>query len=247
MGRIILVTGREKRGVGYLPRSVAHLESRPERPFWLDFLSPSERLLYRLSIPFKFDPRAVRACLSRHLEPCCEDFGRYLFIRTSLLEPSRQSLFIQHDFKIFLASRYLITIHTGSTPLRYQLSSSQLSGFTQTGTLLLTLFDSLICGLMKSLCSEQNSRDLPLQECDQTERNPIWWRLRNFRAALLRHVNLLHEIAFVGSRFFNRDDRGAFGSVKAKICFLCDIIDELLSGMDPCVNTTLAEGKKKIL
>ncbi len=247
MGRIILVTGGGKTSVGYIPRSVAHLESHPETPFWLDFLSPSERLLYRLSIPFKLDPRAVRACLSRRVKPGCEDFGHCLFIQTSLLEPSRQSLFIQHDLKVFLGSRYLITIHERGTPLRYMLSSAQLSRFTQPGTLLLILFDNLVCGLMKSLCYEQNSTDLPVQKCDQPEKNPLWWRLRNFRAALLRHVNLLHEIAFVGGRFFSPDDRGTFGSVKAKICFLCDIIDGLLCGMDPSVNATFAEGEKKIL
>ena len=246
MSRIILVTGGDKRSVGYIPRSVAHLESHPENPFWLDFLSPSERLLYRLSIPFKLDPRAVRACLSRRRKPGCEDFGHCLFIQTSLLEPSRQGLFIQHDLRIFLVSRYLITIHNRSAPLRYLLSSSQLSGFTHTGTLLLILFDSLICGLMNSFCSEQNSTDLPVHKCDQPERNPLWWRLRNFRAALLREVNLLHEIAFVGGRFFNPEDRGTFGSVKAKICFLCDIIDGLLSRMDPPVAVTFDQGKEKV-
>jgi hypothetical protein len=247
MGRIILVTGGDKRSVGYTPRSVAHHESHPDPPFWLDFLSPSERLLYRLSIPFKLDPRAVKASLSRHRKPGCEDFGHCLFIQTSLLEPSRQSLFIQHDLKIFLGSRYLITIHKRSTPLRCLLSSLQLSGFTQTGTLLLILFDNLICGLMHSLCSKQNNTDLPVHKCDQPERNPVWWRLMNFRAALLRDVNLLHEIAFVGGRFFNPDDRGTFGSVKAKICLLCDTIDGLLSGMDPSVNATFVGGEKKIL
>ena len=85
-GRIILVTGGNRRAVGnYTARSLADLESYPTSPFWLALLSPSERLLYRISSAFKFDPRVVRACLSRHRQSSCEDFGDYLFIQTSLL------------------------------------------------------------------------------------------------------------------------------------------------------------------
>lgn len=247
MGKIILVTGGNRRAVeNYSPRGPAYSAPTPACPFWLDFLSPSERLLSRISIPFKFHPRALRACLTRHRQPSCEDFGRYLFIQTSLLEPSEKSLFIQRDLKIFLRSEYLITIHKRGTPLRRLLSTSQVPVFTHTGTLLLTLFDNSICRLVNSFCYEQNSADQPFQKCQQPKRNPLWWRLRNFRAALLREVKLLHEIAFVGGRFFNPDDRETFGSVKAKICFLCDMINGLLSRMEPPVDVTFEQGKEKV-
>lgn len=247
MGRIILVTGGNRRAVkNYSPRSLAYLEPTPACPFWLDLLSPSEGLLSRISIPFKFHPRVLRACLTRHRQPSCGDFGHYLFIQTSLLEPSRKSLFVQRDVKIFLSIEYLITLHKRSTPLRCLLSSPQVSGFTRTGTLLLTLFDNSLCGLINSLCFEQDSANLPVQKRGQPKKNPLWWRLRNLRAALLRNVNLLHEIAFVGARFFSPEDRSAFGSVKAKISFLCDIIDGLLSRTDPSINVTFGEGEKKI-
>lgn len=247
MGRIILVTGGNRRAVeNYSPRSLAYLEPTPACPFWLDLLSPSEGLLSRISIPFKFHPRVLRACLTRHRQPSCEDFGHYLFIQTSLLEPSRKSVFIQRDMKIFLSSEYLITLHQRRTPLHDLLSSSQASGFAQTGTLLLTLFDESIGRLIGSFCSEGNRSGLPIQRDEQPKKNPLWWRLRNFRAALLRNVNLLPEVAFVGGRFFNPDDRSAFGSVKAKVCFLCDIIDGLLSRVNPLVDVTFGEGEKKI-
>jgi hypothetical protein len=91
---------------------------------------------------------------------------------------------------------------------------------------------------------DQNS--LPIRKDDQSSKNPLWWQLRNFRAALLRHIHLLHELAFVGAGFFNPEDRSAFGSVKAKICFICDIIDGLLSRVNPLVDVTFGEGEKKI-
>lgn len=237
MGRIILVSGGNRRAVeNHSLRSLVALEPAPACPFWLDLLSPSESLLSRISIPFKFHPRVLRACLSRHQQPSCEDLGHYLFIQTSLLEPSRKSLFIQRNVKIFLSTQYLITLHKHSTPLRYLLSSPQMSGFTHTGTLLLRLFDTLLCGLINALCFEQDSVNSPVQKCEQPKKNPLWWRLRNLRAALLRDIKLLHEIAFVGARFLNPDDRSVFASVKAKISFLCDILDGLLSRMDAPAN-----------
>lgn len=244
MGRIILVTGGNRRSVeNYSPRSLAYLEPTPSSPFWLDLLSPSERFLHRLSIPLKFHPQALRACSSRHRKPSCEDFGHYLFIQTSVPEPSKTSLFIQRDMKIFLSSEYLITLHKRRSPLHCLLSSSQISGFTHTGSLLLTLFDNSIGRLIRSFCLDQNS--LPIRKDGQSSKNPLWWQLRNFRAALLRDANLLREIAFVGDRFFNPDDRSTFGSIRAKTCFLCDMLSGLLSRMDPSLNVTFEQGEEK--
>ncbi len=244
MGRIILVTGGDRRVVeNYTPRNLVYLESYPSPPFWLDLLSPSERFLHRLSIPLKFHPQALRACSSRHRKPSCEDFGHYLFIQTSVLEPSKTSLFIQRDMKIFLSCEYLITLHKRRSPLRRLLSSSQISGFTHTGSLLLTLFDNSIGRLIRSFCLDQNS--LLIRKDGQSSKNPLWWQLRNFRAALLRDANLLHEIAFVGDRFFNPDDRSTFGSIRAKTCFLCDMLSGLLSRMDPSLNVTFEQGEER--
>ncbi len=201
-GRDHLVTGGSRRTVeNYTAKSLACPDSYPAPPFWLALLSPSERLLCRISNAFKFDAWVMRACLSRHRQPSCEDFGDYLFIQTSLLEPSRKSLFIQRDIKILLSREYLITIHKSRTPLHCLLSSSHVSGFAHTGTLLLTLLDSSIDRIMESFCSEEQMH-LSFSPGHAPQKNPLWWRLRNFRAALLRDVNLLHRIAVAGGRFF---------------------------------------------
>ena len=229
MGRIILVTGGNRRTVeNYTPRSLAYLESYPTSPFWLALLSPSPRLLCRISSAFKFDPRVERACLSRHRQPSCEDFGDYLFIQTSLLEPSRKNLFIQRDIKIILSREYLITLHKSRTPLLCPLLGSQVSGFTHTGALLLALFENSTAKLIRSFCSARNIAVLPVQKCEQPTRNPLWWRLRNFRGALLRETRLLHGIAAAGDRFFSPDDRSLFESIRAKIYLLSDVTNRLL-------------------
>jgi Mg2+ and Co2+ transporter CorA len=110
MGRIILISGVNGEAVeNYPAKSLGRPESIPAPPFWLDLLSPSEHLLCRISNGLKLHPRVQRACLSRHREPSCEDFNDYLFIQTSLLEPSRTNLFIKRDIKIILSREYLIT------------------------------------------------------------------------------------------------------------------------------------------
>ncbi|MBI4490619.1 MAG: hypothetical protein HY694_16160 [Deltaproteobacteria bacterium] len=246
MGRIILVTGGNRRSFeNYSPRSLAYLEPTPSSPFWLDLLSPSERFLHRLSIPLKFHPQALRACSSRHRKPGCEDFGHYLFIKASLLEPSKKNMFIQYDMKVFLSSEYLITIHERRGPLLRLLPAVQELGFDHTGSLLLAIFDESICRLIKSLSSEGDCEDVPTCKEGLLNKNPLWWRLRNFRAALLRQVNLVHELAFVGARFFNPDDRSTFGSIRAKICFLSDMITGLLSRMDPSLNVIFEQGEER--
>ena len=247
MGRIILVTGGNRRAVGnYTARSLADLESYPTSPFWLALLSPSERLLCRISSAFKFDPRVVRACLSRHRQSSCEDFGDYLFIQTSLLEPSRQNLFIQRDIKIILSREYLITLHKSRTPLLCPLLGSQVSGFTNTGALLLALFENSTAKLIRSFCSARNIAFLPVQKCEQPTRNPLWWRLRNFRGALLRENRLLHGIAAAGNRFFTPDNGNLFESIRAKIYLLSDVTNRLLLRMDPPVEVPLKRAHQKI-
>jgi hypothetical protein len=247
MGRIILVTGGDKKAITkYIPSSLAYTESSPALPFWLDILSPSERLLHRIAVSFKFDQRALRACLSFHRSTGCEDFGNYLFIKACLLEPSKKSLFIRHDMKVFLSSDYLITVHKRRGPLLRLLPAVQELGFDHTGSLLLAIFDESIGRLIKSLSSEGDCEDVPPCKEGLLNKNPLWWRLRNFRAALLRQVTLVHELAFVGGRFFNPDDRSTFGSIRAKICFLSDMITGLLCQMDPSANVTFDQGGEKI-
>ena len=210
MARIILVTGGNRRAVeNYTAKSLACPESYPAAPFWLDLLSPSERL------------RVQRDCLLAHRVPSCEDFGDYLFIQTSLLEPSRKNRFIHRDIKILLSKEYLITVHNGRTPLHCLLSSSQVSGFTHTGTLLLTLLDSSIDRVMESFCSEEQMH-FPFSPDHAPQKNPLWWRLRNFRAALLRDVNLLHGIAVAGGRCFGPDDKSSIESIRPQIHLLSD-------------------------
>lgn len=247
MGRIILVCGGDKKVVqNYTSSSLTYLEAPPPSPFWLDLLSPTERLLHRISVPFRFHPQALKAGLSHCRAPGCEDFGHYLFIKTFLLEPSKKSLFIQADMKIFLSGQYLITIHRRNSPLHRLLLGSQGSEFTRTGRLLLKILDKSICTLIKSFPAEDDSDFVFTRGDSQPNRNPLWWRLRNFRAALLRHVKLLHELAFLGARFFDSEDINTLGSIKAKICFLSDITDGLLCRMDPSANVTLDGGKQRM-
>jgi hypothetical protein len=245
--RIILVTGGNRRTVkNYTPRSLAYLESYPTSPFWLALLSPSPRLLCRISSAFKFDRRVERACLSRHRQPSCEDFGEYLFIQTTLLEPSRKNLFIQRDIKIILSKEYLITLHKSQTPVYCSLSGSQVAELTHTGALLLALFENSTAKLIRSFCSARNIAVLSVQKCEQPTRNPLWWRLRNFRGALLRDARLLHGIAAVGDRFFGPDDRSFFESIRAKIYLLSDVTNRLLLRMDPSAEVPLKRAHQKI-
>lgn len=175
---------------------------------------------------------------SRHRQRSCEDFGDYLFIQTSLLEPSRKSLFIQRDIKILLSREYLITIHKSRSPLHCLLSSSHVSGFAHTGTLLLTLLDSSIDRIMESFCSEEQRI-----AGSRTPKKPLWWRLRNFRAPLLRDVNLLHGIAVAGGSFLVRS---FFESIRAQIHLLTDVTTRLLSRMGSPVEVPSMQMHKKI-
>jgi Mg2+ and Co2+ transporter CorA len=247
MEKIIIVTGENRRVLANCAaRSLASSESYPVSPFWLALLSPSERFLGCIFSAFGFDPWVMRACLSRRREPSCEDFGDYLFIQTSLLQPSRKNLFIQRDIKIILSREYLITIHKDRTPLYGSLSRSKVAELTHTGALLLALFENSIAKLLRSFCSARNIAVLPVQECEQPTRNPLWWRLGNFRGALLRDARLLHSIAAAGDRFFRPDDRSFFESIRAKIYLLFDVTNRLLSRMDPAVEVPFKVAHKKI-
>jgi hypothetical protein len=246
MGKIILVTGGNGRAVeNYPAKSLGRPESYPAPPFWLDILSPSKNHMWRISKALKFDREVVRACLSRHREPSCEDFNDYLFIQTSLLEPSRTNLFIQRDIKIILSKEYLITVHKSRTSLQCLLSSSKVSGFARTGTLFLTLLDSSIERVVESFGSEEQ-RNLPLSTDHPPQKNLLWWRLRSFKAALFRDVNLLHGIAIAGDRFFDPDDRSFFDSIRAQIHLLSDVTSRLLSRMCPPVEVPFMQMHKTI-
>lgn len=231
MARIILVTSGKRRAVeNYTAKTLARPESYPTAPFWLDLLSPSERVLCRIANALKFDPRVQRAWLSPPQVPGFEDFGDHLFIQTSLLEPSRKNFFIHRDIKILLSREYLITVHNARTPLHCLLSSSHVSGFAHTGTLLLSILDSSINRVMESFCSEEQMH-FPFSPDHMPQKNPLWWRLRNFRAVLLRDVNLLHGIAVAGGRFFGPDDKSSFESIRARIHLLSDVTTRFLSRM----------------
>lgn len=233
MGKIILVCGGDKRAVeSYTPTSLVCPEPANAAPFWLDLASPSERLLHRISIPFKFDPRALKGCLSYHHAPSCEDFGDYVFITAFMLEPSKKKLFIQRDMKIFLSSDYLITIHKSTTPLYRLLSGFDGSTFTGTTALLLTLFDRSILTLIRSFPSQEIGQNVLASAGGEPTRNPSWWRLRNFRTALSGYVHLLDDLAFVGARFFQPEDKSAVGSIALKICLLLDMVSGWLDRMD---------------
>lgn len=233
MGKIILVCGGNKRAVeNYTPRSLVCPEPASATPFWLDLLSPSERVLHRISVPFKFDPRALKACLSYHHAPSCEDFGDYVFITAFILEPSKKKLFFQRDMKIFLSSDYLITIHKSPTPLHRLVPGVARSRFTHPIGLLLRLFDESIFALIRSFPSQKNGKHILANTDGEPTRNPLWWRLRNFRTALLGYVHLLDELAYVGVRFFEPEDMSRIGSITLKICLLLDMISGSLDRTD---------------
>jgi hypothetical protein len=230
MEKIILLNGRNKRTIAqYRPTSLSNIESSAASPFWLDLLSPSERLLKRTGVGLTLNPGALRACFSLHSSTGCEDFGDYLFVKAPFLEPSKRSLFMQRDLKVFLSSEYLITIHKRRDSLLRLLPSVEECGFERTGTLLLVIFEQSICRLIRSVYFEESRGNLPAIEKDRMNRNPSWWRLKNLRAALNHDLSLVHELAFVGSRFFCPEDRDTFGSLKANIRFLRDMVDALLS------------------
>ena len=235
MGKILLVTGENGKAVDNYPaNSLGCPEAYPEPPFWLDLFSPSENLLWRISKALNFDRQVVRACLSRHRKSSCEDFGKYLFIQGSLLEPSRTNLFIQRDIKIILSREHLITVHKSRTLWRGLFSSSTVPGFARTGTLLLTLLDRSIDRVVESFCYEER-RLLPLPTDRPPQQNPLWWRLRNFRSALFRDGNLLQGIAIAGDRFFEPDDKSFFDSIAAQNHLLSNVTTRLLSRMFPHV------------
>lgn len=246
MGKIILVTGENGRTVGSYPaKRLGCSEAYPAPPFWLDLLSPSERLLCRISNGLKLHPGVQRACLSRHREPSCEDFDDYLFIRTSLLEPSRTKIFIQRDIMIVLSREYLITVHKSRASLHCLLPSSKVSDFARTGTLLLTLLDSSIERVVESFCSEEQMH-LSFSPDRGAQKNPLWWRLKNFKAALFRDVNLLHRISIAGDRFFDPDDKSLFDSITSQSRLLSDVTTRLLSRMCPPVEVPSVQLHKKI-
>ena len=70
-----------------------------------------------------------------------------------------------------------------------------------TGTLLLRIFDESISAALKAFSSEYDSENVTASWGQLTSKCPLWWRLRNFRGALLRQVKLLHEIRYTGARF----------------------------------------------
>jgi hypothetical protein len=233
MESIILVCGGDKKVVeNYTPKSLKQLEPSPAAPFWLDLPCPSERLLRRISVPFRFDPRSLRACLSLHCSPGCEDFRNYLFIETSLLEPSDKSIFVRSDLKIFLSREYLVTIHGRRTPLCRLFPALRDSPFSRPGELLLRIFDESISALMKSPSPRVREQKYSARSGGQPNKDPLWWRLRNFRAALLGDFKIMHEMLFVGAWPFGPDDRALFNSIKAKISALCDMTAEVLQQED---------------
>lgn len=233
MAKIILVCGGDKGAIeSYTPRSLVCPEPASAVPFWLDLLSPSERLLHRISVALRFDPRALKACLSYQHASSCQDFGDYLFITAFMLEPSRKKLFIQRDMKIFLSSDYLITIHRSGAPLYRLLAGFDSGAFTGTTALLLRLFDESILTLIRSFPSQEHGKNFIANADGEPTKNPSWWRLRNFRTALSGYVHLLDELAFVGERFFQPEDKSTVGSITLKICLLLDMISGWLDQMD---------------
>jgi CorA-like Mg2+ transporter protein len=233
MGRIILAIGGDRKAARqYSAR--ASLES-PGLPFWLDLVSPSEHALNRLASRFKFDARALRACVSSQRSTGCDDFHNYIFTKACLLEPSKRNLFVQSDLNIFLNSRYLVTLHNRKSPILRSLASVQESGFDRPGTLLLAIFNEFHLRLMNSLCFERSGKSL-LGAMAQRNKSPLWWQLRNFETALVSQFALFHQIAWVGARFFTPDDRAAFGALRAKLYFLSDTARRLLSRVDTGTN-----------
>ena len=229
MEKIILVTRENGRAVENYPvKRLGRGESYPAQPYWLDLLSPSKNNMWLISKGLKLDRRVVRACLSRYRVPSCKDFDNCLFIQTSLLEPSKTKLFLQRDIKIILSREYLITVHKSGTSLHYLLSNSTVSGFAHTGTLLLTLLDSSIDKVVESFCYEAQML-LLLPTNYPPHKTPLWWRLRNFRAALFRDANFLQEIAIAGDRFFCRNDERLFDSIGEQNQLLSNATTRLLS------------------
>ena len=157
----------------------------------------------------------------------------------------RANLFFQRDIKIILSREYLITVHKSRTSLHCLLSSSTVSGFSRTGTLLLTLLDSSIDKVVESFCYEEQTL-LLLPTNQPPHKSPLWWRLRNFRAALFRDANFLQGIAIAGDRFFGRDDKRLFDSIGAQNQLLSNATTRLLSRMYPPVEVPYAQMQKKI-
>ncbi len=232
MERIILVTGGNREVITKgVTKSVAKVDSSAGSPFWLDLLSPSERVLNRLAVGFRFEAKALKSCLSWQRSTGCDDFGNHIFIAACLLEPSKRHLFIQSGVKIFLNNSYLITIHKRRRPIARLAASLQASAFHRTGTLLLAILDPFIGRLTKSVCGERNIQDFRAV-LGKLNKSSLWWQLRNLEKALIRQSNLLEEIAFVGARFFDRRDMDTFRSLRAKHCFLSATARALLSSVD---------------
>lgn len=246
MGRIILVTGGNQMAVeNYSAKRLTCADPSPASPFWLDLLSPSKSLLCLISKRFKLDPRVQSACLSRHRVPNCEDFGDYLFIQTSLLEPSKRHIFIQRDIKVVLNREHLITVHKSRTPLAGLVSSSENAGVARTGSLLLTVVDRSIERVEELFCSEEQMH-LLVPNKHQPQNSPLWWRLSNFKAALLRDANLYHKVAIAGDRFFDPEDKSLFDSIGTRNDILSNVTTRLLSRMFPHVEMPYVQTRETI-
>lgn len=207
------------------PASLAFLNLSSESPFWLDLQSPSELLLHRISTPLKLHPRVVKACLSTHPSLGWEDYGDYLFGKTLLIKNSRGNWFIKRTVKILLRSEYLITIHRERTPFNHLLQCVQEDGFTHVTTPLLTVFDRSIEALVKISSDEKSGKNMLIGKGREPNKNPLWWRLKNMKAALICQDKLLRQLADSGARFFNPEDVKSLNSILQKISFLYERID----------------------
>lgn len=98
---------------------------------------------------------------------------------------------------------------------------------------------------MNSFCFERSNKSL-LAAVSRRSKSPLWWQLRNFETALVNQFALLHEMAFVGARFFVAEDRVSFGSLRAKLYFLSDTVRRLLARVDMPTNDIHYTGKEKI-
>ncbi|MBI4527832.1 MAG: hypothetical protein HY695_28890 [Deltaproteobacteria bacterium] len=245
MERIILACGGDKKIVqAYTRRSLPRFNPLPPLPFWLDLLSPSEPVARRISASFGFHPRTLQACLAHYRIPGCEDLGNHLFVKALLLEPSKKNLFVQTGMTAFLNRQYLITVHKRTKPLHRLLPGCRASAFTQTGKLFLSLLDRCAGLLIESFACENNRDIAPGGRDAGPVTDPLWWRLRNFRAALLKHARLLNELAFVGAKYFDAEELTILASIRAKIHFVLDMVTGSLYQMN-AVERRMLNGIKK--
>jgi hypothetical protein len=126
------------------------------------------------------------------------------------------------------------------------LSRSQVAELTHPGTLLLKLFEDFTAKLMRSFCFEQKSVVLPVQKYKTPTKNPVWWRLRNFRATLLGDANSLHGIAATAGFFVLMTETSLNPSEQRSISYTMRQIDcchvwipSLLSAVHEKISRTL--------